>query len=62
MVEVNVSSATELDDALEDAVTLVKESAIHYRIGVMITRIGPGSYTVRAHPGVPYGLIRQQHD
>lgn len=61
MLEVNVSSAAELDEALENAVSLVMESATHHKIGVMITRIGIGSYVVRAHPAVPYGLVRQQH-
>ena len=61
MLEVNVSSPAELDEALENAVSLVMESAAHHGIGVMVTRIGIGSYIVRAHPAVPCGLVRQQH-
>lgn len=62
MLEVNVTSGKELDHALEEAIAVVKETAAYHRIGVLITRTGVGSYIVRAHPAVPYGLIRQQHE
>jgi hypothetical protein len=61
MLEVNVKKAADVDKALEDAITRVTEAAKHHQTGVMVTRIGPGRYIVRAHPAVPYGLTRQQH-
>lgn len=60
MVEVNVHSAAEVDPALEEAIAVIREAAAHHRIGVLVTRTGAGSYIVRAHPAVPYGLVRQQ--
>lgn len=60
MVEVRVTEASDLDRALNDAVGSVMGAAELYRIGVMITRTGPGHYVVRAHPAVPHGLIRHQ--
>ena len=60
MLEVNVSNAAEVDPALEKAIAVVTETASHHRTGVLITRIGAGSYIVRAHPSVPFGLVRQQ--
>jgi hypothetical protein len=60
MVEVNVSSATDVDHALDEAVAAVRDAAIRHRTGILITRIAPGSYIVRAHPEVPIGLTRQR--
>ena len=61
MVEVNVTSAADVDKALEEAITVITKTATHHRVGVLVTRTGAGSYIVRAHPAVPYGLVRQQH-
>lgn len=61
MVEVNVHSAAGVDPALEEAIGVIRETAAHHRIGILVTRTGAGSYIVRAHPAVPYGLVRQQH-
>lgn len=61
MVEVLVSEAEELDGALAEAITLVSTAATNHRLGIMVTRVGIGSYVVRAHPEVPFGLIRQRH-
>ena len=55
MVEVNVAGAATVDEALETG-----GLSPQHKIGVLITRIGIGSYIVRAHPAVPYGLVRQQ--
>jgi hypothetical protein len=62
MLEISVTKEGEVDQALKDAIAQVAEAATHYRIGVLITRIGAGRYIVRAHPAVPFGLVRQQHD
>lgn len=61
MVEVNVSTAAELDQALEDAIAVVTEAAVQHHIGILVTRMSAGRYIVRAHPAVPFGLVRQQH-
>jgi len=61
MLEVNVVRADEVDNALKEAITVITGTAIHHGIGVLVTRTGAGRYIVRAHPAVPYGLIRQQH-
>jgi 6-phosphogluconate dehydrogenase (decarboxylating) len=59
MMEVHVSSAGEADLALDRAVAVIAEAAKHHRTGVLVTRIGAGHYIVRAHPAVPYGLVRE---
>lgn len=61
MVEVNVTRKQDLDQALEEAISTVTKTATNHGVGVLVTRTGPGSYIVRAHPAVPCGLIRQQH-
>lgn len=62
MVDVGVDNASHIDQALNDAVETIKAAAIRHQTGIMITRLGPGRYVVRAHPAVPFGLIRQQHN
>jgi hypothetical protein len=62
MLEVNVKDASEVDEALHKAVSQVSDAAVRHRTGVLVTRVGPGSYIVRAHPAVPYGLTRQQYE
>lgn len=62
MLEVNVNDESEVDDALRDAISQVTEAAVRHQTGVLVTRVGPGSYIVRAHPAVPYGLTRQQYE
>lgn len=61
MLEVNVASAADVDQALDEAIAIITDTAAYHRIGVLVTRTGAGSYIVRAHPAVPCGLIRQQH-
>lgn len=58
-VEVNVEEAAAVDPALAAAVDTVREAADRHQTGILIVRNGPGRYTVRAHPAVPYGLTRQ---
>lgn len=62
MLEVNVKDACEVDEALQKAVSQVTEAAVRHQTGVLVTRVGPGRYIVRAHPAVPYGLTRQQYE
>lgn len=53
--------ASEVDQALTEAVAQVTKAATSNRIGIMITRLDAGRYMVRAHPQVPFGLTRQQY-
>lgn len=62
MLEVNVKEASEVDEALQNAVSQVTKAAVRHQTGVLVTRVGPGRYIVRAHPAVPYGLTRQQYE
>lgn len=59
LVEVNVEGAEDTDHVLEKAVRAVQGAAIRHQTGILIARTGPGSYIIRAHPAVPFGLIRQ---
>lgn len=62
MVEVNVNDSSELDHALSEAIEAIKDAATRHQTGIMVTRVAPGRYIVRAHPAVPFGLTRQQHE
>jgi hypothetical protein len=61
MLEVNVTTGADIDQALEEAIAVVAKSAEHHGTGVLVTRIGANSYVVRAHPAVPSGCIRRQN-
>ncbi|MHA7299479.1 hypothetical protein [Pseudarthrobacter sp. MDT3-1] len=60
MVEINVETLAEVEPTLEEAIQSVSPAAVHYGIGILITRIGLGRYIVRAHPHVPEGFVRRQ--
>lgn len=60
MIEVRIDDSSQVDPALDKAVETVKTAATRHRTGIMITRTAPGRYIVRAHPEVPFGLIRQR--
>ena len=62
MLEVYVEQASEVDDALAKATDVVLKAAIEHRTGILVTRVGVGRYIVRAHPAVPFGLVRQRHE
>lgn len=62
MLEVHVKEASEVDTALEEAIAVVLKAALQHRTGILVTRIEAGRYIVRAHPAVPFGLIRQRHE
>ena len=61
MLEVTATEAAHLSDALGNAVEVVSRAAAEHGIGILISRVGTDSYIVRAHPGVPYGFIRQSY-
>lgn len=62
MLEVHVERASEVDTAIAKATEVVLKAALEHRTGILVTRIGVGRYVVRAHPAVPFGLVRQRHD
>jgi hypothetical protein len=62
MLEVHVREASEVDSALEQAIEVVLKAATEHRTGILVTRIDAGTYIVRAHPAVPFGLVRQKHE
>lgn len=59
MLEVSVAAHSTGAGALDDAVAVVSVAAAEHKIGILISRIGEDWYIVRAHPSVPYGLVRQ---
>lgn len=61
MIEVNVNDSSEEDHALNEAIEAIQDAATRHQTGIMVTRLAPGMYIVRAHPAVPFGLTRQQH-
>lgn len=61
-LEVHVKEASEVDNALEEAIGVVLQAAVEHRTGILVTRIDAGRYIVRAHPAVPFGLVRQRHE
>lgn len=60
MLEINVETLAEVEPTLEEAIQSVSPAAVHYGMGILITRIGVGRYIVRAHPHVPEGFVRRQ--
>lgn len=59
MLEVTAASGSDVPDSLANAIDVVSRAADEHRTGILISRIGLDRYIVRAHPGVPYGLIRE---
>lgn len=62
MLEVHAKHASEVDDALTKAIDVVKIAATEHKTGILVSRIDAGKYIVRAHPTVPFGLVRQQYE
>lgn len=60
MVEVFSSDPSLEDHALDAAIVHIEVAATRHNVGIMVTRIGPGHYVVRAHPQVPAGMIRRR--
>lgn len=60
ILEVFVSDAQTDEKALDDAITRVAEAAVIHGIGVLVTKVSARHYIVRAHPEVPFGLVRRR--
>jgi hypothetical protein len=50
------SSKSQIENELSTAVVLVRQRAREALHGILITRLGTGSYTVAVDPSVPYGI------
>ncbi len=61
MLEVTAADGSDLRGDLGNAVVVVSRAADEHRTGILISRIGTDRYIVRAHPAVPYGLIRESY-
>ncbi|AUZ33063.1 hypothetical protein C3B78_00185 [Arthrobacter sp. PGP41] len=59
MLEVTDAEGADLPGALGNAIAVVSRAADEHRTGILISRIGMDRYIVRAHPAVPYGMVRQ---
>lgn len=54
------NSTSQIEDELSDAVVLVRQQAHDSHQGILITRLGPGSYTVALDAGVPFGVTDER--
>ena len=61
MLEVTATEASGRSDALAKAIAVVSRAADEHCTGILISRIGLDRYIVRAHPAVPYGLVRHSY-
>lgn len=61
MLEVTTTEEFGRSDALANAIVVVSQAADQHRTGILISRIGLDRYIVRAHPVVPYGLVRHSY-
>ncbi|PVZ55177.1 hypothetical protein [Arthrobacter sp. H-02-3] len=59
-LHVTGSSASNIEDELSAAVVLLRQRARDARQGILITRLGPGTYTVACDASVPYGVTDER--
>jgi hypothetical protein len=53
---VAVESRMELDAGLDEAVNLLKPTAMTEKVGISVTRLAPGRYEARLNNDVPCGV------
>lgn len=58
-VTVFADNRHERDDRLEAAVASLRDIATELRIGILVTRVSPQSFTVTVSPLVPFGMTRE---
>lgn len=59
-IDICVSSRSVLDERLEAAVRQLQDVALLSRShGILVTRHGPGYYTVSLSASVPFGMSRE---
>ena len=59
-LHVTGNSTSHIEDELSAAVVLVRHRAQEARQGILITRLGPGTYTVACDAGVPCGVTDER--
>ena len=52
----------ERDDRLEAAVASLRDIATELRVGILVTRESPQSFTVTVSPLVPFGMTREMDE
>lgn len=57
---VSVADAADLDKLLNSAIESLIPDALALAHGIVMTRIGPGEYTVETTPDVPCGYTRSE--
>jgi hypothetical protein len=60
MVELIIDPLEDSEQPLTEAIDTVRAAAIHYGLGILVTRIGAGHFIVRVHPHVPADMIRKR--
>lgn len=58
-IYVDVQERHEVDGALDAAVDALSERAKTLKKGILVTRSGPGTFTVSLSAAVPYGTIHE---
>lgn len=57
---VAVQTRMELDEALDEAVALLKPAAMTKEVGISVTRLAPGRYEARLNSSVPQGVTLER--
>lgn len=57
-----VDNRQERDNRLEAAVASLRDMATELRIGILVTRESPRSFTVTVSPLVPFGMTREMDE
>jgi len=58
-ISLTINHRSELEHRLDHAVTELLESARHAKQGILVTRLGPASFTVGLSEDVPYGTTQE---
>lgn len=61
-ITVKVASRTSMDSALDEAVQTLSQRARSSRCGILVTRSGPGDFTVSVDRSVPFGTTLERNN
>ena len=59
-LHVTGNSTSQIEDELSAAVVLLRHRAREARQGILITRLGPGTYTIACDSSVPCGVTDER--
>ncbi|UVJ38111.1 hypothetical protein [Arthrobacter sp. CJ23] len=62
VLHVTGNSTSHIEDELSTAVVLVRQRAQEVQQGILVTRLGPASYTVALDEGIPYGVTDERDE